>query len=193
MDAQRRSNLVFGTLLLLVGGWFLALQLVPGLEELVNFDYEWPLLIVATGVVFFLFALLARSPGLAVPAAIISGIGSLLYYQNSTGDWDSWAYAWALIPGFVGVGVLLSNLLEGRFMRGLREGLSLIVFSLILFGIFGAFLGGPEIFATYWPVLLILLGIRIMARGIFPVKSKDEAGEVDENGEIIYEANKEDK
>jgi hypothetical protein len=193
MDAQRRSNLIFGTLLLLVGGWFLALQFFPGLEELINFDYEWPLLVVATGAVFFLFALVARAPGLAVPAAIISGIGGLLYYQNSTGDWDSWAYAWALIPGFVGVGVLLSNLLEGRFVRGLREGLSLIAFSLILFGIFGAFLGGPEIFATYWPVLLILWGIRIMTRGIFPAKIREEVGEVDENGEIIYEANKDDK
>lgn len=190
MDAQRRSNLVFGTLLFLIGGWFLALQFFPGLGDIINLDYEWPLLVVATGAVFFLFALLARAPGLAVPAAIISGIGGLLYYQNSTGDWESWAYAWTLIPGFVGVGVLLSNLLEGRFMRGVREGLSLIVFSLILFGFFGAFLGGPEVLTTYWPVLLILLGIRVMMRGVFPAKVREETGEVDENGEIIYEANK---
>ena len=193
MDAQRRSNLVVGTLLLLVGGWFLALQFVPGLKDFINVDYEWPLLIIATGAVFLLFAILARAPGLAVPAAIIAGIGGLLYYQNNTGDWDSWAYAWTLIPGFVGIGVLLSNLLEGRFMRGLREGLSLIIFSLILFGFFGAFLGGPAILSTYWPVLLIILGIRIMMRGAFPRNMSEDAGEMKEEMEELFEVSEDDE
>jgi len=170
MDGQRRSNLILGTLFLLVGGWFLALQFYPDLENIIALDYEWPLLVVVTGLVFLLFAIIARAPGLAVPAAIIGGIGGILYYQNATGDWESWSYAWTLIPGFVGVGVLISNLLEGKLKSGLREGLSLIVFSLLMYGIFGAFLGGPELLATYWPLILIILGIRIMLRGAFPSK-----------------------
>lgn len=173
MNTERRSNLVLGTLLLLAGGWFLALQFYPGLADIIDLDYEWPLLIVGAGLVFLLFAVLARAPGLAVPAAIISGIGGLLYYQNSTGDWDSWAYVWTLIPSFVGVGVLLSNLLEGRFLRGLREGFSLILFSLVLFTLFGAFLGGPDILSTYWPVVLIIFGIRVLARGLSPSKTDE--------------------
>ncbi len=175
MNTERRSNLVLGIILLLVGGWFLALQFYPGMAEIIDLDYEWPLLIVGAGLVFLLFAVLARAPGLAVPAAILGGLGGLLYYQNSSGDWESWAYAWTLIPGFVGVGVLLSNLLEGRFLRGLREGFSLILFSLVLFALFGAFLGGPAILSTYWPLLLIILGFRVLARGIFSPKSAEQS------------------
>jgi len=50
-------------------------------------------------------------PALAVPATIISGIGAILYYQDTTGDWDSWTYVWALIPGFLGVGLLIAGVL----------------------------------------------------------------------------------
>jgi hypothetical protein len=33
-----------------------------------------------------------------------------------------------------------------------------------MFAVFGAFLGGPEVFGTYWPVLLIGLGVLILLR-----------------------------
>jgi len=103
-------------------------------------------------VIFFLImAVVLRAPGMLVPASIIAGIGAILYYQNSTGDWDSWAYAWALIPGFAGVGVILMGLFEGRFLHGLKEGLGAILFSLFMFGIFGAFLGGPAVPALAHP------------------------------------------
>ena len=39
--------------------------------------------------------------------------------------------------------------------------------SLVLFAIFGAFLGGITILSLYWPVLLILLGLIILAQGFF--------------------------
>lgn len=174
MDVQRRSNLIVGLLLVVIGGWFLATQFYPGLADLFRVELEWPLLIVGLGLLFFVFAALTSTPGLAVPGAIISGIGSLLYYQNKTGDWESWAYAWTLIPGFVGVGVLFSNLLEGRFLHGLREGLNLIVISLVMFGIFGAFLGGPPILDTLWPVLLILVGLWMVGRGLVRASLPEE-------------------
>ena len=189
MDTQRRSNLIVGLLLLVIGAWFLAVQYIPDLANLFNINLEWPLWIVGLGLVFFISAALARAPGLAIPGAIIGGIGGLLYYQNATGDWDSWAYAWTLIPGFVGVGVMFTNFFEGRFMRGLREGFGLIFFSLIMYGIFGAFLGGPELFADYWPVLLILAGLWMVVRGFLrpnrPPISVDVTIEEDDEGEEV--------
>ena len=40
-----------------------------------------------------------------VPASIVTGIGGLLYWQNATGRWESWSYAWALIVASVGVSI----------------------------------------------------------------------------------------
>jgi hypothetical protein len=170
MDTQRRSNLVVGFLLLLVGAWFLAGQYYPNLTDLISIDLEWPLMIVGLGLVFFVFAALARAPGLAIPGAIIAGIGGVLSYQNATGDWESWAYAWTLIPGFVGIGILVSNFFEGRFIKGLKEGASLLFISLILFTVFGGFLGGPEILGDYWPILLIVAGLWMVIKGLLNPK-----------------------
>ena len=165
MNAQQRSNLVVGLLLLLVGGWFLAVQISPELSELIQVDYAWPVWVIGVGALFLVLSVIASAPGLAVPAAIIAGIGGLLYWQDLTGDYASWAYAWTLIPGFVGVGIFLSSIMEGRFMHGLREMANLVFFSLIMFGIFGSFLGGPEYLGTFWPVLLIAAGGWMMLRG----------------------------
>ena len=104
---------------------------------------------------------------MAVPACIVGGIGGLLYWQNATGNWESWAYAWTLIPGFVGVGIVLSGLLGGEIRQSVSGGGWLILISLVLFTIFGSFFGALGIVGDYWPVLLILLGLLILIRSLF--------------------------
>ena len=167
MRKQRRTGLVGGIILILLGGWLLAVQLVPGLEGLFNIEYSWPLIVIAAGVVIFIVGLLSGSPGMAVPACIVGGIGTLLYYQNETGNWESWAYAWTLIPGFAGIGAILAGLLGDNPSKSYRDGLNLIVISAIMFLIFGSFLGGLDLLGQWWPVLLILLGGWLLIRPLF--------------------------
>ncbi len=164
MDQGRRGSLAVGLIFVLLGGWFLLVQLVPGLERWVNVQFSWPLIVIGAGVLFLIAALLAGVPELAVPASIIAGIGGLLYWQNLTGNWESWAYAWTLIPGFVGVGIILSGLLGKEPAKGFREGMNVIVVSLIMFALFASFLGGRNLFGPYWPVLLIILGLWLLLR-----------------------------
>jgi hypothetical protein len=166
MDRNRRSSIAIGAVLILLGLFFLIVQAVPGLRFWM-IEASWPLIIVGVGVLLLVIGLLANVPGMAVPACIVGGIGLLLYWQNATGYWESWAYAWALIPGFVGVGIILTGLLEGKPRSALEAGAWLIVISLILFAIFGSFLGGPAILGKYWPVLLILLGLLSLGRNLF--------------------------
>ncbi|MDA1329895.1 MAG: hypothetical protein DWG76_02970 [Chloroflexi bacterium] len=166
MDTQRRSNLVVGLLLVIIGGLFLASRFFPQLGQFFTLDFDWPLYVIGVGLIFFVLSALAGAPGLAIPGSIIAGIGSILYYQNTSGDFASWAYAWTLIPGFVGIGTIFTNLFEGNFLPGLREGLRLIGLSLLMFAIFGAFLGGPALLGDYWPVLLILAGVWMVVRGL---------------------------
>jgi hypothetical protein len=42
----------------------------------------------------------------------------------------------------------------------------MLLVSMVLFAIFGSFLGGLDVFGPYWPVLLIALGMWIFIRAI---------------------------
>jgi len=167
MNTIGKNNLAVGLVLVLLGLWFLALRLVPGLEAWADFWFDWPFIIIGAGVLLLLIGLLTGTPGMAVPAAIVGGIGALLAWQNATNNWESWAYAWTLIPGFVGVGVILAGLLGKTAPKSLREGGNLIVISLVLFIIFASFLGGSNLLGAYWPILLILLGLWMIVRPVF--------------------------
>lgn len=165
MERNRRGTIAVAVLLIVVGAIWLVAQFIPDLNIFV--DLDWPWIVIGVGVALLLIGLLAGQPDLAVPAFIVGGIGCLLYYQNSTGDWDSWAYAWTLIPGFAGLGTVVAALLKGNSSRMLGEGLTMIVVSAILFVIFGSFLGGLDLLGPYWPVLLILGGLWILFQGFW--------------------------
>jgi hypothetical protein len=165
MERRTRSSVVGGVLLILLGAFFLAYQVMPGLFDLPQIEMGWPLIVITVGVGLLLFGLLVGAPGMAVPACIVSGIGLLLYWQNMTGNWESWAYAWTLIPGFVGVGIIVAGLFgEGKLRDAITGGLWLIVISLVMFAIFASFLGGMDLLGPYWPALLVLLGLVLLVR-----------------------------
>jgi hypothetical protein len=162
---------VWGIVLIAAGLTILVLQLVPGVWSWLDLTHWWPLIVVGLGVLFFVLAVVARSPAMVVPACTISGIGLLLAWQTWTSNWGTWAWAWALIPGFVGVGVLLRGLLEGRPGSAVTEGGVLLVISLFLLIVFGSLLGGPSLLGNYWPVLVILLGVVFLARALLGTRS----------------------
>ena len=169
--AERRSNLTFGMILILIGAWFLAVNLFPELEDFALRYLDWPFWVVGAGILFLVAAVSSGVPGLAVPGAVISGIGGILAYQNATNDYESWAYAWTLIVGFVGIGIFLQNLFEGQTGRGIRQARGPIGTSIVLFLIFSSFFryifGQDPLFGEYWPALLIVLGIYMLIRPMF--------------------------
>jgi hypothetical protein len=171
MDKRNRSGLAAGVVIILLGVFFLVLQLVPGLQVWLDISNSWPLIIIGVGVFLLVLGLLVGAPAMAVPACIVGGIGGLLFYQNATNTWESWAYAWALIPGFVGVGILLAGLLGGEFRKSLAAGLWLVFISAILFLFFASFLGGLGFLGAWWPVLVIALGVGLLVRALFRPKA----------------------
>ena len=162
---KNRSQLAMGLILILLGVWFIAQRQVSGLNLWVGAYMVWPMNMLVIGAAIFLIGLLVGSPGMAVPAAIVSGIGGIFIYQKAYNAPQSWSYMWALIPGFVGVGNVVAGLLA-RNGRQVRSGLNLIVTSAVLFVIFAAIFGAPTILGSYGPaLLLVLLGIWFLARG----------------------------
>jgi len=168
MRKQGRTQLALGIILILLGGWFIAQRTFPEVAAFADRFSDWPFTVIGVGVLLLVLGLILGAPGLAVPAAIVSGIGGILYYQDLTGNWDSWAYMWTLIPGFVGVGVFLQGLLGEDTRRNLRHGLNLIVISAVLFLVFSSFLGGWDLLGNYGPpILLILLGLWVLGSGLY--------------------------
>lgn len=161
---QKRSNIAAALVLIILGLWFLSVQLFPGLRSFTINQSTWPLVVVGVGALIGFVGLVTWVPGMLVPACIVAGIGGLLYWQNATGNWASWAYAWTLIPGFVGVGVMISGLMRGKWRTVASGGWSILI-SLVLLAIFGSFLGGMAL-SNYWPVLLILLGVLLLVQSL---------------------------
>ncbi len=162
---RNRSQLIVGLLLILAGAWLITTRQVPDLQNWLDKNFEWPMYMIAGGAALLLIGLFTGNPGTAVPAAVIAGIGGILYYQNQSNDWDSWAYMWALIPGFVGVGTVLASILgdeKSKFMNGVHQ----VIVSAGLFLVFSSFFGGIKLLGSYGPAaILIVLGIYIIARG----------------------------
>ena len=163
MQSKDRSTLGAGLFLILLGSTFSAFQFVSGLDTWFWSVFSWPFIVIGVGVFLLMLGLLIGAPGLAVPACIVGGIGGLLYYQNATGDFDSWSYTWALIPGFVGVGVILAALLGEGGKGAIRSGLTLVFISVVMFLVFGAFWGFRPL-GNYWPVLLIAIGLWLIVK-----------------------------
>ena len=163
---QNRTNLFLGILLILIGGWLVLTRQVPAVQNWLDDNFSWPVGIIGAGLAVLLIGLITGAPGMAVPASIIAGIGGILYYQNQTGDFGSWSYMWALIPGFVGVGTILAGLLGEDTRRNLSHGLNLVVISTVLFLVFGTFFGGLSLLGDYGvAIILILLGVYVLIRG----------------------------
>jgi hypothetical protein len=163
---QNRSNLALGLILLIIGGWLLVTRQVPSLQAWMEDNFTWPMWVIGAGVLVFLIGLVTGAPDMAVPASIIAGVGGILYYQNMTDDFGSWSYMWTLIPGFVGVGTILTGLLGEHTRRNIGHGLRLLVTSAVLFLVFATFFGGLSILGEYGlPIILILLGVYVLARG----------------------------
>ncbi|MFQ5420137.1 MAG: LiaI-LiaF-like domain-containing protein [Anaerolineae bacterium] len=154
---EKRGSIIGGLVLIGVGVFFLLMQFFPGLANIFNLEKQWPLIIVAIGLVFWLSAILGTPP-LTIPGTIVGGIGGILYYQNISGNWASWAYVWALIPAFVGMGMVAMSVLGEGGRHARREGGRLVVIGLGMFVIFGAFFTGLGSFGRLWPVFLILAG-----------------------------------
>lgn len=159
---KRNSNYVWGLILIILGALMLGRELFPQIRLIL----DWPWIVIGVGFVFLLFALFTKTGGLAVPGAIISGIGSILLYQSITMNWETWTFAWTLIPGFVGVGIGLATLISpSENQGGWTSSLFLITLSVVMFIIFG----GSKFFGLdldyLWPVIIVVFGVFLLLKG----------------------------
>ncbi|MCU0498292.1 MAG: hypothetical protein MUF87_13145 [Anaerolineae bacterium] len=137
----------------------------------------WPLLVAAPGALFVYLANRGglNNVGMIFPGVILLGTGAILFYQNLTGHWASWAYAWSLYPALIGFGLQFqgthrdndSEVRTGREM--IKWGVIAFVglwlfFELMIFGNLGNFA---------W-LLLIIGGFILLQQRHSSEKSKND-------------------
>lgn len=163
---QDRGSLYIALLLITMGALFLAFQLVPGLTV----GAAWPVIFLFIAGGFFLPAVLwpAQRSGLAglyIPGAIMLTLGVIFLYNVITRDWASWAYAWLLIPGGVGLGLWMASAV-GRWGPAVASvGVVMLLICVALFSIFGALFGGPILKAA-GPIVIIGAGLFLLLRSL---------------------------
>ncbi len=164
------KRLALGTRKIAVGVSLIVLGVVFLAGELLNINiwpFGWPIFILLPGMLILAFSLVTKGQTgepLAICGSILTLLGFLFLYQNTTNHWQSWAYAWALVgPTAVGLGQLMygtiadqDKLVETGRRLALTGGIifvvGLVFFELII-GISGFALG-----SFGWALLLIGLG-----------------------------------
>lgn len=178
----RPGNVMLGGVLLLLGVIFL-------IGELFNIrigHFVWPFFIIGPGVFLFLLSLVfddETGKGVSAVSGLVTMVGLVLFYQNVTGHWASWSYAWALVaPTSIGLGMFMYGLFKGKpAIR--KEGWDVTKVGLVIFLVAAVFfeliigLSGFGFGRFGWPVLLIALGVFLLFRNLSAGWHKDQAVE----------------
>jgi len=178
---RNTGSLVGGSLLIIFG----VLALFGKIFQNLNFwGTFWPFFIIGVGALFFvgMFAGGRSVSGLAIPGSIVTTIGLMLFYQNITNHWESWAYGWTVILMSVGLGIFIMGI-WGKNLNQRAAGLRVLRIGLIMFVIFGAFFeliftaGRPfGLRSVIFPAGLILLGLYlVLARSGLLSSNSDKA------------------
>jgi len=166
------STTAIGIVLVVIGIFALAVALT-GIDLR---DSGWPLFIIIPGLTLMIAGFVSLGSVATVPGGVVTMLGVVLAYANTTGDWPIWAYGWSLvIPFGLGLGVYLQALRD-RDQGALRTGRTLlfvgIMIFLIGFVLFESILGisGRDAFGPLGkaalPLLLILVGVILLVRSM---------------------------
>jgi hypothetical protein len=166
-----RPAIGLGVALLLIG----VLLFVGQLFDIGIDDVGWPAIVIGIGVVILVLGLFVnREQGMVIGGTVVTTVGLVLLYQNTTGRWESWAYAWALVgPAASGLGMVLWGIRtsdSAEIRNGtwaLLGGLGIFLVGFLFFeGVIG--ISGEPFPLPEWvlPAVVIAIGVVVLARGI---------------------------
>jgi hypothetical protein len=162
-QSDNRPSSVVAVILIGLGILFLAVNFLD-----IDLGRVWPLIFFVIGAGFYTPVLLmpqarAGLAALFIPGTIMIGLGVIFFYNTLTNDWGSWAYAWSLIPAFVGIGLILASRF-GRWQGDTaRAGTWMALGSAAVFSVLAMFFGSRT-FGAIGPILLIGLGVLLLFR-----------------------------
>jgi hypothetical protein len=174
-ETRRERGAVAGIVLVVIGGVVLAARQAGFEAGNLIADGGWALFIIVPGVALLAAAFVPTPPdglGFSVAGSVVTTVGLIFLYQQATENWDSWAYAWALIPMAAGIGITGYGLLTGhRDIAG--SGMRLAAVAGVLFVIGAWYFNAvfetgenPIDIGAWWPVVVIGIGALVLGRAV---------------------------
>ena len=170
---RRRGGEVLAVLLVGVGTILLLLRLFNWHMS----DDFWPSFIIVPGIALLASAMLAAKSSarvLAVAGAIVTATGLILLLQMLTDYYQSWAYAWALLPLSSGIALMAVGMRDDDAPLT-ASGRGVAMFGAVMFAVFGVVFEGlvfgrilPIGEGFVLPVILIGAGLLVLFRRMLP-------------------------
>jgi high-affinity Fe2+/Pb2+ permease len=175
-ESHRRSNgLAVGLVLIVVG--LIAFALQRASIDVADWlgGSGWTLFIIVPGLVLLVVAALTRegaAQGFTTAGFIVTAIGLLLLYQDQTGHWESWSYAWAVIPAAAGLSLVVHGL-RTRTRELVSTGVTMVAIALGLLLVGGwyfetVFETGrvPFDISEAWPFVVMGIGALVIVAAL---------------------------
>ena len=117
-NVRKQGGTVLGICLLVLGVAFLVMEVADVRLTGRFWGFIWPFFVIGPGVLL-LFGGTKQGGTTAEASSIVGGIitmtGLALFYANTTGHWESMAYAWTMMaPGGVAVGQIVDGILNNK-------------------------------------------------------------------------------
>ncbi|MEP7285530.1 MAG: hypothetical protein ABI947_07160 [Chloroflexota bacterium] len=169
----RRVGQTFGLILIGLGILFM-LGTVFNINMSGLFRLGWPFFIIVPGIGLATAGVMggkSTSP-LTIFGSVVTTVGLILLYQSTFNHWQSWAYAWTLLPVGAGAGMYIHGTINDEPDLA-RNGLRVAMTGLVLFAIFWVFFElligisgfhNASLGKIFGPLLLIGLGGYVLLR-----------------------------
>jgi hypothetical protein len=174
-DDRWNGLAVVGALLVATGIGWLVVRAIGADPFAAVADAGWPFFVIIPGVILLVASLIPEPPrgvGFAIAGTIVTTVGAVLLYQDTTSHWESWAYAWALVgPGAAGLGMLVYGLIFGQ-RELVPAGARLVAIAAAIFTV--GYWYFETVFATgrtpidlgnWWPLVLVAIGVAALVVG----------------------------
>ena len=168
----------FGIALIVVG----VLLLFGQLFHIRLGGFLWPLFVLVPGAAILVLALTTENQageGLAVFGGVVTAVGALLFYQNTTNHWQSWSYAWALAgPTAVGLSLMAYGAVHAKPDQA-KSGRDLAKIGIIMFLVGAIFfeliigISGLGLGRMGWAIGLVAIGVFLVVRNIVLARRAD--------------------
>ena len=180
----RTIELLLGLTLLLIGVLVLASEWLgtwfTGLGISRDVLDWWPILVIGLALFFVMPALFGGHQrrrlraGMAIPGAVLGGIGVSLLYTSLADRWSAWFYLWTVIPFSMGIGMYAAGwIADLPAFKWIGSGLALG--ALVAYLAFATAFGG-EAFRLIGSVGIIALGLALIAGGLADRLSRKGTG-----------------
>lgn len=149
-----KENNTLAVILIVVGVALMVRKFVPEL----GFLFEWPTWGFLVAGLLILLGSIQRDGELAFVASLLAGVSVNVLLQRQMG-----LMVWVSMLTFLGVGIMLSGLIEPKKPGEIRSGFVLVITSVVVYLLAGGteYLPWPHV-TTYWPVGLVIIGLLIL-------------------------------